>query len=206
MDLIEKVRRLLVKPKDTLPVLKAEPEIMQGLLIYICILALIPMLAVFIGKAVIGIKIGEWGRFRAPVGYALITSLVLYILTVGSVLLIGFIIDLLAPNFGGSRNYIRALKTAAYSSTPFMLGGILAIFNSTVISVLWLVIALYGIYILFLALPIFMESPIEQNIFYSVVTVAGAIVLSFISGLIVYNLNNVFMMSVINDTLNEIGL
>jgi hypothetical protein len=198
MDLIEKVKRLLLKPQDTLPVLKAEPEIIQELLKYICILALIPTLAAFIGKAVIGVGIGDWGRFRAPVGYALITAFILYILTVGSVLLIGLIIDLLAPYFGSSRNYIGALKTAAYSSTPFMLGGVLAIFSSAVISLLWFIIALYGIYILYLALPVFMESPSEQSISYSISTIAGVIIVALVSGLIVYNVNNAFMMSAIN--------
>ncbi len=205
MRLIEKVKGLLLRPKDTLPILQKEPEIIKGLLIYICILALIPMLAAFIGKAVVGIGIGKWGRFRAPAGYAFITVLVLYALTVGSVLLIGLIVDLFAPTFGGSRNYLRALKTAAYSSTPFMLGGILAIFSSTIISLLWFIFALYGIYILYLALPVFMESPREQNISYSIVTVAGAIVVALVSGLIVYNINNAFMMSAINRTFYEIG-
>ena len=198
MDLIEKVKGLLVKPQDTLPVLKEEPEIIQELLIYICILALIPTLATFIGKAVVGVGIGDWGRFRAPVGYALITAFILYILTVGSVLLIGLIIDLLAPYFGSGRNYIRALKTAAYSSTPFMLGGVLAIFSSAVISLLWFIIALYGIYILYLALPVFMESTKEQSISYSISTIVGVIVVALVSGLIVYNVNNAFMMSAIN--------
>lgn len=198
MNLIEKVKGILLRPKDTLLILKTEQEIIDGLLIYICILALIPMIATFIGKAVVGIGIGEWGRFRAPAGYASITALILYVLTVGSVFLIGLIIDFFAPTFGGNRNFLRAIKTAAYSCTPFMLGGILAIFTSTIISLLWFIFALYGIYILYLALPVFMESPGEQNISYSIVTIAGAIIVALVSGLIVYNVNNAFMMSAIN--------
>lgn len=198
MNLIEKVKGVLLKPKDTLPILKTEQEIIHGLIIYICILALIPMIATFIGKAVVGIGIGEWGRFRAPAGYAFITALILYALTVGSVFLIGLIIDFFAPTFGGNRNYLMAIKTAAYSCTPFMLGGILAIFPSIILSILWFIFALYGIYILYLALPVFMESPREQIILYSVVTVAGAIIVALVFGLIVYSVNNAFMTSAIN--------
>ena len=72
------------------------------------------------------------------------------------VALIAGIINLLAPTFGGTLNGRRALRTAAYSLTAAYVGTFLGLLP---LGTLWSLLAgLYGIYTLYLGLPLMMRS------------------------------------------------
>src|SRR5438046_10309705 len=61
------------------------------------------------------------------------------------------LIEVLAPSFGGQRNRAQALKVAAYSSTPYWLGGAVALFPK--LSLIGGVLSLYSIRLIALGLP-----------------------------------------------------
>ena len=103
MNLVERAKNIIVTPKTEWDAVSAEePSIQQILLGYVLPLALIPTIAVIIGWGMIGI----FGFTSFTYGIAM--GLVQLINAFLSVLVSGFVIDLLAPSFGSQKNMGRA--------------------------------------------------------------------------------------------------
>jgi len=96
-----------------------------------------------------------------------------------SVFVIGFVIDALAPSFGGQKNFNQAIKVAAYSYTPGFVGGLFAIIP-ILGGFVGLLFALYGLYVLYLGLPRLMKNPEDKTIIYELVVIVVAIVISMV--------------------------
>ena len=75
------------------------------------------------------------------------------------VYIIASVIDLLAPRFGGQKNFANALKLSVYSHTPLWLAGIFLLIPG--LNFL-LILGLYGLYLLWTGLPLLMRVPDEQ--------------------------------------------
>jgi hypothetical protein len=148
---------------------------------YVMPLAAIGPVAQVIGYTVFGITVPFLGRFRVPIGSAITTAIVTYILTLIGTYLLGLIIDGLGPTFGAQRNPTQALKVAAYSSTPVWLAGVFAL----VPALGWLqILGLYSVYLLYLGLPTLMKVPRDKAAGYTVVVIVASIVLFMLIGLI----------------------
>jgi len=95
-----------------------------------------------------------------------------------SVLVAGFVIDLLAPSFGSQKNMGRAVQLVAYSMTPIWIAGILNILPS----IGWLagLIGLYGLYLMYLGLAPLMKTPEDKKVGYLVVSIIILIVVYFV--------------------------
>ena len=130
MSLIERVQSILLRPKQTWPVVAAESadvaSIYSG---YVAILAAIPAIAGFIGLTLIGV--GGFGiSYHMPIVGGIIRMIVSYVLSLVMVFVLALIVDALAPTFGGTKNQIQALKLVAYASTAGFVGGIFSIIPS----------------------------------------------------------------------------
>ena len=77
-------------------------------------------------------------------------AVVSYITALIGVFIIGFIIDALAPSFGGQKSQIQAMKVAVYSYTAAWVAGVLNILP--VLGILAIIAAIYGLYIVWLGL------------------------------------------------------
>lgn len=106
----------------------------------------------------------------------------LYVLSLVAVILVGKIINALAPSFGAVKNDLNAFKLAVYSYTPAFVAGIFNLIPS--LAVLSILGSLYGIYILYIGIPILMEAPKEKAVAYTVVTIIVAVILMVIIGAI----------------------
>jgi hypothetical protein len=112
---------------------------------------------------------------RISVGAALAHAVFSFALSFVGVFLIALIVDLLAPGFGGKRDPLAALKVTAYTFTP---GWVAGIFNLIpILGVLTIVAGLYGLYLLYIGLPVLMRCPGDRAVGYTVVTVLCAIVM-----------------------------
>jgi Yip1-like protein len=182
MNLVQRVQRILLSPRTEWEVIDAEPATLAGLYTgYIMPLAAIGPLAQLIGYSVFGITVPFMGTYRVPIGSAITTALVSYILTLGATYVLALIIDALAPTFNGQRNQIQALKVAAYSSTASWIAGIFALIPGLrLLSIL----GLYSLYLLYLGLPVLMKSPRERAVAYTALVVVAAIILFMIVGVI----------------------
>ena len=192
--LLARVQAILLTPKTEWPVIAAEPETVANLYKkYIVILAAIPAVVGFIKGSLIGTTL--FGiTVRTPVGSGIIGMLVSYALTLGVVYVLALIIDALAPNFGGEKNQVQALKVSAYAYTASWVASIAVI----VPWIGWIVAlagAIYGIYLLYLGLSPTMRNPADKSVVYTVVIVVIGFILSLVVGAIVGGITTVGTMA-----------
>lgn len=177
MNLVERVKRILLSPQTEWGVIDAEPTTPAELYTrYIIPLAAIGPVSQLIGFSVFGFM-----GYRVPIGTAITYALATYILTLIGAYVLALVIDALAPSFGGKRSQIQALKVAAYSSTAAWVAGIFALIPA--LSVLSIV-GLYSLYLLYLGLPTLMKAPKEKAMGYTVVVIVAAIVIFVVIGTI----------------------
>ena len=124
MNIVERAKNIILQPKAEWQKIDAEPQTVQGLYTgYVMILAAIPAVCAFIGLSIIGM--GMFGAsYRVPIAAGVAHLVVSYALSLGSVYVVALIIDALAPNFGGQKNFIQALKVSAFSPTAAWLAGV----------------------------------------------------------------------------------
>lgn len=184
MDLIQRVRSIILKPKETWSQIKDEPDTVTGLFTsYAMILAAIPPIADLINKVLIGQRIPFVGWYRWPVSDALGRAVLAYIFALATVYLFALSINILAPNFDSTPNMVNALRLAIYSMTPVWLSGVLHVFPY--LGILSLLAILYGLYILFLGFetPI-MGTPKERLVGYMGISLVVVVVLYIVFSLI----------------------
>lgn len=181
MNLVERVKNILLQPKTEWQTIDAETTPVGDLYKnYIAPLAAIGPAASIIGMSVIGITMPFVGTFRVPITSSIAQAVTSYILTLVGVFIIALIIDALAPSFGGEKNQAQALKVATYASTPSWVAGIVMILP--MLGVIALLAGLYGLYLLYLGLPLLMKAPQEKAIGYTAVVVVVAIVVMMVIG------------------------
>ena len=175
MILADRVKRLLLQPKEEWTAIEAESLSVQDLYTrYVMILAAIPPVAAFIGYSLVGI--GAFGKtFRVPLGIGIAHMVVGYLLSLGAVYLLALVINGFAQKFDAPRDFLAALKLAAFTPTPAWLAGIFSIIPS-----LWIIgvlLGLYSLWLLYVGLPIVMRAPVEKLLTYRVVVLITALVL-----------------------------
>src|SRR5450631_2444544 len=141
MNLIERIKAVLLQPKSEWLVIEREPGDAGYLFTnYVVILAAIPPVCAFIGGTLIG-----YGPFRIGIFSGLIHAIVIYVLTLVGVFVTAYIIDYLAGMFGGQRNLDNAMRVSAYAPTAAWLCGIFNLIP--MLSILGL-LGLYSLYLL----------------------------------------------------------
>ena len=187
MDLVQRVKSILLQPKDTWVTIEAESADMAGLYTrYFMLLAAIPAVCGFIGMSIIGM--GAFGvSIRVPFLSGLASMVVSYVLSLVGVFVLALIVNALAPTFGGQKDQMQALKLAVYASTAAMLGGLFSLLPA--LAMLSLLAALYSIYLIYCGLPILMKNPPEKSLAYTAVVLVAAIVMGVVMGLV----SNMFM-------------
>ncbi len=169
MDIVSRVKNILLDPQNEWRVIAGEPdqpsEILKN---YVAIVAAIPVVCSFIGASIIGV-----GPYRTGIFAGLIAAIVHYLLTLIGVYVIAFIIDALAPTFGGTKNFNSAFKIAAYAPTASWVAGVFALLP--VLSVL-MILGLYSLYLFYIGLPFLMRTPPERAIAYVLAVIVCAII------------------------------
>jgi len=177
MSLVERAKNICLTPKTEWPVIANEFSSTTGVISgYVVPLALIGPIAGFIGGSLIGQSLPFIGTYRVSLVAGLSLAIFSFVMAIVGVFIISFIINALAPSFGGEKNSQQALKVAAYSYTPAWIAGVFQILP--LLGILALLGALYGLYLLFLGLPRLMKCPEDKALGYTAVVVVCAIVLS----------------------------
>jgi hypothetical protein len=178
MDLVERVKGILLKPKDEWEKIKGESLPISTLFTsYAVLLAAIPPICQFLGLSLIGRSI-PWrpGLIRYGFGRALFSAIFLYLLTLVFVYVLGFIINALAPTFSSKQNQENAMKIAIFSMTPIWVAGVINIFPF--LSWLSFIGVIYGAYLFYLGFTSsLMETPADKVIGYVVVSSVAALIL-----------------------------
>jgi len=135
---------------------------------YVAVLSLIPALSSFVGATLIGVVAPSGATLRADLFDGLFGAIFSYATSCVIVLLLGLIIDLLAPLFGGRRDFEEAFKLAVYSFTPLWLAGIFLLLPGLRFLLLT---AVYGIYLFWLGMPRLTKVPEGQAVNFTVIIV-----------------------------------
>jgi len=159
MDLVGRVKRLLLDPKAEWQVIAGEPASPGDLIKnYVAILAAIPAVCGFIGASIIGVA-----GIRAPFISGIVSAIIGYVLTIIGVFVVAWLIDFLADKFGGRSDFPSAMKVAAYAPTAAWVASVFALLP--ILAVLT-VLGLYSFYLLYLGLPILMRTPQDKTLGY----------------------------------------
>jgi len=170
MNLVDRVKGMLLSPKEEWPKIAAETESVASLYSgYIMILAAIAPIAMMIRSMFFGF----FG--------AIVSAIVMYILTLVSTYVLALIVDALATTFGGEKNFIQSLKLAAYASTAVWVAGILHLLG-WLAGILILLAALYSLYTFYLGITVMKKCPQDKAIPYTLVVVVCEIVLFAVIG------------------------
>ena len=135
---------------------------------YVAVLALIPALSSFVGATLVGVVTPSGAILRANLIDGLFGAVFSYAASCAIVLLLGLIIDLLAPLFGGRRDFEEAFKLAVYSFTPLWLAGIFLLLPGFRFLLLT---GIYGIYLFWLGAPRLTKIPEQQAANFTLVIV-----------------------------------
>jgi hypothetical protein len=182
MKIVDRIKNILLTPKTEWPVIAGESASTQELMTgYVAPLAGISAVCGFIGSSLIGVSLPMLGTMRTPIVAGIATAIFSFAMAFVMVFILSLIIDFLAPNFGGQKNPAQAMKVAVYAYTPGWLAGILGIIPA--LGLIGVLLALYGIYLLYLGLPRLMGNPQEKSAGYTAVVVISAIVIGFLISL-----------------------
>jgi hypothetical protein len=184
MDIVQRVKDILLDPKNTWPRIDAESATVASLYNpYLVILAAIPAVAGFIGTTMVGV--GAFGfSVRVPFLAGAINLIVGYGLSLAMMYVLSLVVNALAPTFGGRQDPVSAMKVVAYGSTAGLLGGIFSIVPAA--GILGLLAAIYTIYLIYLGLPAVMKCPPEKSVGYT----AAVIVCGLVMGLVLAALSS----------------
>jgi hypothetical protein len=162
MKMVNQAKNLLINPKGTMLKLKDEQVTMMDIIIYLAIIAVPTFLGMLLGYGFFW----SWGNGNF-LGYAFAMAIITYILSIVGIIIFGFIFNALAGNFKSKQNKMQALKLVSYAATPWLLLGIVNVYPPA--GLIALLGGIYGLYILYLGIPIFMETPKEQEIPYFII-------------------------------------
>ncbi len=180
MNLVQRVQDILLKPKDTWPVIAGEAPDIKGIYTsYLVYLAAIPAIATFIGMSVFGISF--FGTtIRVPFMSGLVNMVVGYVMSLVMLYVLALIANALAPTFKGEKDLPSAFKLVAYGVTAGMVGGIFSLLPA--LSMLGLLAALYSVYLIYTGIPVLMKAPQDKAVAYTAVLVVCGVVAGLILG------------------------
>ena len=179
MSIVDRVKNICLTPNTEWPVIAGETATTGGLITgYVAPLAAIGAVAGFIGGSLVGRSLPFIGSYRVPVMAGLVGAVFTFVMAIVGILILSFVINALAPTFGGEKNSSQAMKVAVYSYTPAWVAGVLQIVPT--LGVLGVLAGLYGLYLLYLGLPRLMKCRQDKAVGYTVVVVVCAIVLSVV--------------------------
>jgi len=182
MNIVERVKSILLKPGDTWVVIKNEETSIKHLYTsYSVILAAIPPIASLIGMSMVGFSVIGF-RYRVPFGSAFVSALFHYIFSLLGLYIVAAITNALAPNFGSRKNILNAFKVVVFSNTPVWIASILLIIPS--LSSVVMILSLYSLYLFYTGLPFLMETPRDKALGYTILVIIISIVVFFLIGVV----------------------
>ncbi len=185
MDLVARIKGIILKPKEEWEKIKQESySISQLFTAYAMILAAIPAVAQFIGLGLVGRSIPWVGWYRYGVGRAFLYAVFLYVGNLVAVYVVGIVINALAPSFASKPNQDNAMKLAVFSMTPAWVAGALYLFP--ILGFLAILGSLYSLYVLYLGFnSSLMETPQDKVVTYLIVSVVVGIVIMAVVSMVI---------------------
>jgi hypothetical protein len=168
MAFVDRIRNLLVQPKSEWAKIAAEPASVQSLYTgWIMILAAIGPVVRIVLKLFFGVEL----ELRVAIGT--------YVGALVGIALLALFVDILAPSFGGKRDYVASLKLVAFSVTPPAIAAIAA-FVPVAGRLIMIAGGIYGFYLFFVGATPLRKSSAEKSASFTIVAALCAVVLIYV--------------------------
>jgi len=130
----------------------------------------------FIGACIVGVVVPNAGLVRTPLVNGLFGAILGYVLSCAIVLILGILVNLVAPLFGGRRDFDSAFKSRGL----FLHAGLARRIFLVLPGLQFLTLTgLYGAYILWLGLPRLIKSPGQRSLGFATLIVVCAFALAY---------------------------
>jgi hypothetical protein len=171
---------LLVRPTTQWRNVAALPEnSLRTLLVYPCVLAILPAVAWYYGTTQVGWTVGEHGEpIRLTRESARQICILFYLTMIACVAVIGYFIHWMAATYGAQSTITRGIVLAGLIATPMFIAGLVGFYP-----VLWLdmligvIVVSWSVYLMYLGIPIVMQIPEERGFLFSSAVLAIALVI-----------------------------
>ena len=171
MALLDRIKGILLDPRSEWPKIAAEPATVQSIYTrYVMILAAIGPVAMLVRYSELGFP------------WALRLAVASYVIALVMVFVLAMVVDVLAPSFGGEKDFVASLKLVAYSGTIVYLAGILHLVGWIAQMLMWIA-AVYALYTFFLGAPALRKCAAEKAVPFTLAIAIGVIALFFIASL-----------------------
>jgi len=181
MNAVARAKAILFEPAAAWPGIEKDVGDPAFLLSrYVAVLALIPALSGFVGATLIGAIAPSGAIVRADLIDGALGAVFSYAASCAIVLLLGLTVNLLAPLFGGRRDFKDAFKLVVFSFTPLWLAGLFLLLPGLRFLLLT---GAYGIYLFWLGAPRLTKLPEQQALNFTVLIVICACGLLFAAAL-----------------------
>jgi len=169
MNLVERVKGILVQPKAEWPAIEREPG-NAGYLFpnYVAIVAAIPPVCAFIGATIIG-----YGGYRIGIVAGILAAILTYVLSLAGVFVVAYVIDFLADKFGARKNFENAMRVSAYTPTASWVAGV---FNIIPALDFLGILGLYSFYLLYTGIGAVMKPAADKVLIYTIAVIVCAII------------------------------
>lgn len=177
--MIQHTLGLLVKP-DTQwrSVAELPTRSLNILVLYPCVLALLPAVAWYFGTSRVGWTVGDGPAIRLTADSALQLCILFYFAMVGCVVAVGYFIHWMAGTYGASTTFARGIVVAGLTVTPLFVFGLAGFYPLLWVDMLLGVVAVsWSVYLLYLGIPIMMHIPEERGFLFSTAVVGVALVI-----------------------------
>jgi hypothetical protein len=170
---------LLVKPDAQWRSVAALPaRSLNILVLYPCIMALLPAVAWYYGTSRVGWTVGDGAGIRLTVDSALQLCILFYFAMVSCVVAVGYFIHWMAGTYGADTSFVKGVVVAGLTVTPLFVFGLAGFYPLLWVDMLLGVIAVsWSVYLLYLGIPIMMNIPEERGFLFSTAVVGVGLVI-----------------------------
>jgi hypothetical protein len=159
-------------------VAELSPATMRTMVLYPCLMAILPAVAWYYGTTVVGWTVGDGDAIKLTRDSALVIILLFYFAMVSSVAIIGYSIHWMSQTYGADSTIAKGIVIAGFTATPMFLAGAVGFYP-----VLWLDMLIgvaavcWAVYLLYLGIPIVMDIPEERGFLFSSAVIAICLVI-----------------------------
>ena len=171
---------LLTRPANQWRTIAELPESsFRTLVLYPCIMAILPAVAWYYGTSRVGWSVGDHGdTIKLTVESARQLSVLFYLAMVACVVVIGYFIHWMSDTYGADSTVTKGIVIAGMASTPMFLAGAVGFYPLLWLDLLIGVAAVsWAVYLLYLGIPIIMKIPEERGFLFSSAVLGVALVI-----------------------------
>ncbi|WDE03569.1 YIP1 family protein [Thalassomonas viridans] len=159
---------LYAHPREEWQTIEKRHESLMYSLVHILTVALIPSICGYYAAAHIGWTIGAGDPIKLTQTSAAVMAVAMYFALIAGVFCLAYLIHWMAKTFDSTPNFTQSLELAAYTATPLLMVGVVALVPILWVMVLAVMVAMcYSVYLLYSGVPIMMNIPEEKGFIYS---------------------------------------